>query len=217
MFKVKNMLKKLCTLFFCVMTGAAQAQMLAPAQGAPQAKAAQSNKPAQASVQKSQSPKSSDTPVFDENGAPNYVVKNFNNNEPEVYDNSERKVYTLKMVDGDIVIDNPPRSILISYEDYKINRSFDDWVRCSLRIYVLNDLTERVTNFSFKLHWPDMDTAIQMNRLNPGVRTYKDVVLLGEGCYNLDKAPTVEVNRCRVKGMTQEQCADAVKWYQSKK
>ena len=56
-----------------------------------------------------------------------------------------------------------------------------------------------------------------MNRLNPGVRTYKDVVLLGEGCFNLDKAPTVEVNRCRVKGMTQEQCADAVKWFQSKK
>ena len=32
-----------------------------------------------------------------------------------------------------------------------------------------------------------------------------------------DKAPTIEVNRCRVKGMTQEQCADAVKWFQSKK
>ena len=211
------MLKKLCTLLLlCGISSAVQAQMLAPSQNAPKAQAQQKAKPAQPAAA-AQKQDNAAMPVLDENGAPNYVVKNFSNDEPEVYDNSERKVYTLKMVDGDIVIDNPPRSILISYEDYKINRSFDDWVRCSLRIYVLNDLTERVTNFSFKLHWPDMDTSIQMNRLNPGVRTYKDVVLLGEGCYNLDKAPTVEVNRCRVKGMTQEQCADAVKWYQSKK
>lgn len=149
--------------------------------------------------------------------APN-VIKNMNGEnerkkEEKVYDNSDRKVFTFKIVDGEILIDkDAPRSILISYGNYSVNQGFDGMVRCSLRIYVMNDFMERITNFSFKLHWPDLTTSVQMNRLNPGVNTYKDILLLGKGCFNLDKVPTIEVNRCRVKGMTQEQCADAVRW-----
>ena len=192
----------------------AEAQMFAPNQGCANQKAAAQNTAAASSNQAA----AEKQPILDENGAPNYVVKKFDSDDDSVkYDNSERKVFTLKMVGDELVVDDNARTILISYENYQINQSFDNWVRCSLRVYVLNDLTERVTNFSFKLHWPDIDASVQMNRLNPGVRTYKDIVLLGNGCFNLDKTPTIEVNRCRVKGMSQEQCADAVKWYQSKK
>lgn len=192
----------------------AEAQMFAPNQGNANQKAAAQNTAAASSNQAD----AEKQPILDENGAPNYVVKKFDSDDDSVkYDNSERKVFTLKMVGDELVVDDNARTILISYENYQINQSFDNWVRCSLRVYVLNDLTERVTNFSFKLHWPDIDASVQMNRLNPGVRTYKDIVLLGNGCFNLDKTPTIEVNRCRVKGMSQEQCADAVKWYQSKK
>lgn len=192
----------------------AEAQMFAPNQGNANPKAAAQNTAAASSNQAA----AKKQPLLDENGAPNYVVKKFDSDDDSVkYDNSERKVFTLKMVGDELVVDDNARTILISYENYQINQSFDNWVRCSLRVYVLNDLTERVTNFSFKLHWPDIDASVQMNRLNPGVRTYKDIVLLGNGCFNLDKTPTIEVNRCRVKGMSQEQCADAVKWYQSKK
>lgn len=209
------MLKKICMLFMMLtVSNMAEAQMFAPNQGSANQKAAAQNTAAASSNQAA----AKKQPILDENGAPNYVVKKFDSDDDSVkYDNSERKVFTLKMVGDELVVDDNARTILISYENYQINRSFDNWVRCSLRVYVLNDLTERVTNFSFKLHWPDIDASVQMNRLNPGVRTYKDIVLLGNGCFNLDKTPTIEVNRCRVKGMSQEQCADAVKWYQSKK
>lgn len=209
------MLKKICMLFMMLtVSNMAEAQMFAPNQGSANQKAAAQNTAAASSNQAA----AKKQPILDENGAPNYVVKKFDSDDDSVkYDNSERKVFTLKMVGDEMVVDDNARTILISYENYQINQSFDNWVRCSLRVYVLNDLTERVTNFSFKLHWPDIDASVQMNRLNPGVRTYKDIVLLGNGCFNLDKTPTIEVNRCRVKGMSQEQCADAVKWYQSKK
>lgn len=209
------MLKKICMLFMMLtVSNMAEAQMFAPNQGIANQKATAQNTAAASSNQAA----AKKQPILDENGAPNYVVKKFDSDDDSVkYDNSERKVFTLKMVGDELVVDDNARTILISYENYQINQSFDNWVRCSLRVYVLNDLTERVTNFSFKLHWPDIDASVQMNRLNPGVRTYKDIVLLGNGCFNLDKTPTIEVNRCRVKGMSQEQCADAVKWYQSKK
>ena len=164
--------------------------------------------------------KAKDEPIFDENGAPNIVVKNFDNldrNQKKTEtQRNERAVYSFKIIDGEPVFDDMARSILISYGNYQVHKSFDNWVRCSLRIYVVNDLTEKITNFSFKLHWPEMSTVVQMNRVNPGVSTYKDIVLLGDGCFHIDKIPTIEVNRCRVKGMTQEQCADAVKWFKGK-
>lgn len=144
------------------------------------------------------------------------VVVNISGNEskPEepVYDNSEGKVISYKVVNGKIVHDKE-RKILISYDDFSVSRGMDNLVRCKMRIYVLNDLTERINSFGIKLIWPEITTAINLVKVNPGVRTYRDVMLLGDGCFSMDKNPTIEVNRCRVKGKTEEQCANAVKWY----
>lgn len=148
-----------------------------------------------------------------------YVKANFSGADDvteteDKYNNDTPKVYSFRIVNGNVVVDDDDkRSILISYDSFKVHKSFDSMVRCSIRIYVLNDFKDKITSFAFKLHWPDISTTVQMNRLNPGVRTYKDIMLLGDGCFNLDKTPTIEINRCRIKGVTQEQCADAVKWY----
>lgn len=142
------------------------------------------------------------------------AVKNFDAEDDDKYDNSIGKVFEIRYVDGKVVIsENKDRKILVYYDDYKLEKGLDGIVRCSMRIYVLNDLEEKISDFSFKLKWPKIGTSIQMNHLNPGVRTYSDIMLLGDGCYSMDKIPTIEINRCRVKGKTQEKCADAVKWY----
>ena len=138
-----------------------------------------------------------------------------NDEEPEkVYDNSVGKILEFKVVNGKIQYADPKdRKILIYMENFKVERGMDGIARCSMRIYVLNDLTERINTFGFRLIWPEISTALQMKKVNPGVRTYNDIMLLGNGCFTMDKTPTVEVNRCRVKGKTQEQCASAVHWF----
>ena len=134
------------------------------------------------------------------------------------YDNSVGRIIEYKIVDGDIVFKNDDdRKVLIYYENYKVEKGMDNLVRCSMRIYVLNDLTERINNLSFKLIWPEISTSLQMARINPGVRTYQDIMLLGNGCFSMDKTPTLEINRCRVKGKTEEQCANTVKWFKNSK
>ena len=145
-----------------------------------------------------------------------YVVKDFSDSKQDEkeYDNSDGKIFKFKVVNGELVIDDSPRSILVYYENYQLHRSLDGITRCSLRMIVLNDLETRVSDLSFKLHWPEISTVVQMNRMNPGVRTYKDIMLLGKGCMNIDAIPTIEVNRCRVKGMSQNECADRVRWHQ---
>lgn len=130
------------------------------------------------------------------------------------YDNSEGRVIQYKYVNGKIVFGDPAdRKILVFVDNYKAEKGMDGIVKCSLRVYVLNDLLDRINNLSFKLIWPEIRTSIQMNKVNPGVKTYKDIMLLGEGCFSMDKTPTIEVNRCRVKGKSQEQCAQAIHWF----
>ncbi|MBR3501944.1 MAG: hypothetical protein IKO06_03460 [Alphaproteobacteria bacterium] len=151
----------------------------------------------------------------EENEAP-AVKKNFSSTEEKKkYNNSSPKVVSFKIINGEMVLDeDKERSILVYYDNYQVHRGLDEYVRCSIRVYVLNDLRDKISSIGFKLYWPEISTAIQMNQLNPGVRTYKDIMLMGDGCFALDTTPTIEVNRCRVKGMSQDKCADAVRWYE---
>lgn len=145
---------------------------------------------------------------------PAHVNIGGNEESEEKYDNSEGHVIEYKYVNGKIVFSDPSdRKILVFIDRYKAEKGMDGIVKCSLRVYVLNDMIERINNLSFKLIWPEIRTSIQMSKVNPGVKTYKDIMLLGDGCFSMDKTPTIEVNRCRVKGKSQEQCAQAIHWY----
>ncbi len=142
------------------------------------------------------------------------VKKNFNaDQQKDEVKNDSSKVFHFKIVNGKITFDDDHRSVLVYYDNYQIHRGFDKMVKCTIRVYVLNDLKEKITSIGFKLKWPEIMTSVEMSQLKPGVTTYTDLMLLGEGCLHMDKTPTIEVNRCRVRGMSQEACADAIKWF----
>ncbi len=146
------------------------------------------------------------------------VETNFSGERQEVQKAPDNKdeptVFHFKIVNGKVnFINADKRNILVYYDDYKIHRGFDKIIKCTIRVYVVNDLTEKISTLAFRLKWPDISTTVLMNQLNPGVKTYTDLMLLGDGCLKLDHTPTIEVNRCRVKGMSQEACADAIKWF----
>lgn len=135
-----------------------------------------------------------------------------------VYDNTYGSVHRFKIVQGKVVMmDNIERNILIYYSNFRVSKGMDGIVRCSMRINVLNDLTDRINTLGFKLIWPQISTSLHLSKLNPGVNTYSDITLLGDGCFTMDKVPVVEINRCRLKGMSEEQCADKVKWFRTGK
>ncbi|MBQ9035608.1 MAG: hypothetical protein IJ099_06610 [Alphaproteobacteria bacterium] len=142
------------------------------------------------------------------------VKKNLNYNPQTMQEpQDDPQVFHFKIVNGKVSVDEPDnRSILVYYDNYRVVRGFDKLTKCNIRVYVINDLKEKINSLGFKLHWPEISTAVEMNQVKTGVKTYTDLLLVGEGCLRLDKTPTIEVNRCRVKGMSQEACADAIKW-----
>lgn len=122
-----------------------------------------------------------------------------------------RGAFQLRFIGNNVEIDTKPK-ILLYARDFKISRNMNGSVNCTMRFYVMSTMKEKITNISYRLKWPDMETALSFNDVPPNTPNYFDYSLLGNGCYNMDKAPNVIVNRCRIKGMTQRECADAIRW-----
>ena len=198
----------------------ASAQVFSGAPSAPQQITQPAKPTAEPLVALDELQKTPSTPAATDKNADTFspVEKNFNNeNQKKEVQNATSRVVHFKIVDGKVEFESDDRrSILVYYDNYQIHRGFDKMVKCTIRVYVLNDFKEKITSLGFKLKWPDISTSVEMSQLKPGVSTYTDLMLLGEGCLHLDKTPTIEVNRCRVRGISQETCADAIKWFPKK-
>lgn len=112
--------------------------------------------------------------------------------------------------DGEQPVDDP--MIFLYYTDFSVDKTLSGTIMCSVRFMILTTLNSRLTNLSARLKWPGMETTISFNSVNPNEETYFDYTLLGEGCYSMDKIPNIVVNRCRVKNMTQQECASKIRW-----
>lgn len=103
-------------------------------------------------------------------------------------------------------------NIFFYYSNFQIMRTAATGLGCRVRFHILNGLNSRVSNVSIKLVWPGINTPLSFNNVNPNTENYFDYALFGDGCYQMDKIPNIVVNRCRVKGMSQEACANRIRW-----
>ena len=109
--------------------------------------------------------------------------------------------------------ENPEDELIMLYmKNFSIYKSPSGQTRCSARFAVLTTLPVRLSNISYRLKWPKMETTLSFNDIDPGVENHFDYALLGDGCYSMDRQPNIVVNRCRAKGMTQRQCASKIRW-----
>lgn len=104
------------------------------------------------------------------------------------------------------------RFLFLYYSNFRMTKNLSTGVGCNVRFTLLSNLDRKLSNLSVKLVWPDLTTSISFNNVDPNVKTYYDYALFGKGCYNMDKIPNIVVNRCRAKGMSQEQCSKRIRW-----
>ncbi len=102
--------------------------------------------------------------------------------------------------------------ILVFYEDFKIEHTLSGKVSCSMKLSVLPLTKNKLSQLSIQLIWPEIRSSSNFYDIPPHVKHYKEITLLGEGCYSIDKVPNIVSNRCRIKGMTSEECASLLTW-----
>lgn len=102
--------------------------------------------------------------------------------------------------------------IFLFYKDFSVNKLLSGTVTCSVRFQILTTLDRKLNNLSVRLRWPEMETTLTFIDVAPNQMVHYDYTLLGEGCYSMDKIPNIIVNRCRVKGLSQKECAAKIRW-----
>ncbi len=102
--------------------------------------------------------------------------------------------------------------ILLYMKDFNVYKSPAGQTRCSMTFAIITTLPTKLSNISYHLKWSNMDTVLSFNSVTPQVENHYTYSLLGDGCYSMDKAPNIVINRCRVKGMSQQVCASKVRW-----
>jgi len=139
------------------------------------------------------------------------------NQEPAVPEDVRKpltsKVKQYKIVDGRRV-EEEKEAIYFYYKDFKIVRDTGQ-LACDVRFVLVTRLAERLTNISMRVVWKKLGTRISFSGVEPGIENYADYRFYGDGCYSLDQLPNVTINRCRLKGRTQKECASLfqlMKW-----
>lgn len=139
-----------------------------------------------------------------DNSVQNFVTKAQSNNsvqfKPVAENNSQVNIYKEKP------------TIKIYMDHFEIVPSFSKMIRCTMTFQVKSTLETSISNISFRLKWPDMETPLSFDNVTKENPASKKYTLHGKGCYNLDTPPTIIVNRCRVKGLTQEACSNLIEW-----
>ncbi|MBO4284910.1 MAG: hypothetical protein J5895_01590 [Alphaproteobacteria bacterium] len=104
------------------------------------------------------------------------------------------------------------QEIRLALRDFKISKNLNGSITCDMKFYVYSTMKENISNISYRLKWPDMETPLSFDNVAPAKAQFRKYALLGKGCYNMDKIPNIIVNRCRIKGMSQQDCANAIRW-----
>ena len=131
----------------------------------------------------------------------NNVVKKTKDNK-EV---SVQKIQKIKPLD-------PDEKIYLYMRDFSISKTISGTLMCDVTFYAYSTIKENINNISYRLKWPQMETALSFNNIETKKPTSINYTLLGEGCYSMDTPPNIIVNRCRIKGRTQKECASAIQW-----
>ena len=102
--------------------------------------------------------------------------------------------------------------IFLLYSDFSVNKLLSGTVTCNVRFQIITTLDRKLINLSVRLRWPEMETTLSFIDVPPNQMVHHDYTLIGDGCYSMDKIPNIVVNRCRVKGLSQTDCAAKVRW-----
>lgn len=102
--------------------------------------------------------------------------------------------------------------IYVFYSDFSVGSMMNGSTTCDVKFQILTTLDRKLNSLALRLKWPKMNTPLTFIDVNPNQQYHFTYTLLGDGCYSMDKIPNMVINRCRVKGMTQEECARRVRW-----
>ncbi len=83
---------------------------------------------------------------------------------------------------------------------------------CSFGVTVKSTLDKDIRMLALKLAFPLQDYAFIYRDIKANGVEEKFIRGVGDICFNLSEAPDIEINRCRIYGANEDECAKRIKW-----
>ena len=83
---------------------------------------------------------------------------------------------------------------------------------CSFGVTLRSTLDKDIRMLALKLAFPLQDYAFIYRDIKANGVQEKFIRGIGDICYNLSEAPDIEINRCRIFGANEDECAKRIKW-----
>ena len=83
---------------------------------------------------------------------------------------------------------------------------------CSFGVTVRSTLDKDIRMLALKLAFPLQDYAFIYRDIKANGVEEKFIRGIGDICYNLSEAPDIEINRCRIFGASEDECAKRIRW-----
>lgn len=128
------------------------------------------------------------------------------------YNPQNKKIQMKRVMEQPNAYQKDEGKIQLSMKDFKISKNLSGITSCSMNFFVLSTVSSPVSSISFRLKWPDLEAPVSFEGVRPNQSSFRTHAFAGDVCYTLDKTPNVIVNRCRIKGMTQQDCANRIEW-----
>ena len=106
--------------------------------------------------------------------------------------------------------------ILMYYKNFKIDITPSGRVMCDFDLVIHNSTPNKINTLNAQFVWPSIKTNASFYDVPARSERYLSLTLMGNGCYSMDKAPNIVLNHCRIKGMSEKECASAIHWVKVK-
>ena len=133
------------------------------------------------------------------------IVKSYsnrvNNGSTEV-DTTVEEFYPL---DGDMYLS-------IVSGSFKIFKNIAGKMQCRFSVKLQSEIDKEINIVALSLAYPKRSFAFIFRRIPPKGEIIQSITTSGDICYNLNGAPDIHVNKCRIKNTSSQDCVSHIKW-----
>lgn len=119
--------------------------------------------------------------------------------------NKSASIEQLEPLNGDILIG-------ITKGSFKIFQKMTGKMSCSFSVTVKSNLDREIKLLGLSLIYPKSPFAFIFRNVSANGTQTRYITTSGDVCYNLEGAPDIDVNLCKIRNATGAECAKRLKW-----
>ena len=133
------------------------------------------------------------------------IVKSYSEHLKKDSSTADVSVEKIIPLDGDIYLN-------IVNGSFKIFKNLAGKIRCRFSVRLKSDIDREIDIIALSLSYPKRSFAFIFRDATPKGELIETITTGGDICYDLSGAPDININKCRIKNTSNQDCAAHIKW-----